>query len=145
MAAGPVILDTDTLSELSRGNLPVHRRTLAYLETFGRITTTSITVFERLRGYELAIREGKPFAPQRKAFELLVATCVVLPFDRDASAVAGRIWSAVSRSRRRAVGDILIAAIAVSRRLPLVTRNRADFESLVAFSGLDLELVDWSR
>lgn len=145
MATGPVILDTDTLSEFSRGSLPVHRRTLAYLTAFGRLTTTSITVFERLRGYELAMREGKTYGTQLKAFELLVSTCVVLPFDRDAAAIASRIWSAAGRSRRRELGDILIAGIAVSRRLPLVTRNRKDFEPLVGAAGLELELLDWSR
>jgi hypothetical protein len=50
MEVGPVVLDTDTLSELCRGNLKVRTRAAAYLHSYGRLTTTAVTVFERLRG-----------------------------------------------------------------------------------------------
>lgn len=139
------ILDTDTLSELARGNLQVRSRAAEYLATFGRLTTTAVTVFERVRGYRLAIRRGRPFESQLKTFEVLVAESNVLPFDGDAASVAARIWSAVSRSRRQELGDILIAAIAISRRLPLVTRNRRDFENIVEDAGMKLPLLDWTR
>jgi predicted nucleic acid-binding protein len=141
----PAILDTDTLSELGRGNLQVRRRALAYLSVFGRFTTTAVTVFERLRGYRLAIREGRPVEPQLEAFETLVATSIVLPFDEDAASVAAGIWAAVSRARRHHLGDILIAAIAISRRLPIVTRNRRDFETVSKDAGIALRLWDWTR
>ena len=141
----PAILDTDTLSELGRGNLQVRRRALGYLSVFGRFTTTAVTVFERLRGYRLAIREGRPFEPQLKAFEMLVATSIVLPFDDEAARVAAVIWAAVSRSRRRHLGDILISAIAICRGLPIVTRNRRDFESLSKDAGMALRIWDWTR
>jgi predicted nucleic acid-binding protein len=144
MALAPVVLDTDTLSELSRGNTSVTARATAYLAEFGRLTITAITVFERLRGYRAAIRAGKPFERQLRAFEVLVANCVVLPFDQDAAAVAADIWSASSRSQRRQLGDILIAAVAVSRQIPLATRNRRDFQQLTKVSGTSLRLVDWT-
>jgi predicted nucleic acid-binding protein len=139
-----VVLDTDTLSELSRGNAHVGERALAYLTDYGRLTITAVTVFERLRGYRVAIREGKPLQRQLQAFEALVANCVVLPFDQDAASVAADIWSAVSRRHRHQLGDILIASIAVSRQLPLVTRNNRDFQRLSKASGLDLRLLDWT-
>jgi predicted nucleic acid-binding protein len=141
----PVVLDTDTLSELSRGNPVVQERALAYLTGFGRLTITAITVFERLRGYRLAIRDGKPFERQLHAFQLLVANCIVLPFDQEAASVAANIWSSATRSQRQQLGDILIAAVAVSRQLPLVTRNRRDFEQLAKASGVGLRLIDWSK
>jgi hypothetical protein len=56
----PAVLDTDTLSELSRGNRCVIEQALDYLADFGRLTITAVTVFERLRGYALAIREWGP-------------------------------------------------------------------------------------
>jgi predicted nucleic acid-binding protein len=141
----PVVLNTDTLSELSRGNPVVRESALAYLAGFGRLTITAVTVFERLRGYRLAIRDGKPFERQLQAFEELIANCIVLPFDQDAAGIAADLWSGVTRSRRQHLGDILIAAIAVSRHLPLVTRNRRDFEHITKPSGVDLRLLDWSR
>lgn len=145
VSPGPVILDTDTLSELCRGNLRVKGHALAYLKAFGRITTTAVTVFERLRGYELALREGKPFHAQFRAFEGLVATCIVLPFDGTAAAMASRIWSSISRARRHHIGDILIASIALSRQMPLVTRNQKHFRPLFAAAGRSDGLVDWTR
>jgi toxin FitB len=144
MAPEPVVLDTDTLSELSRGNTIVMARARAYLAELGRLTITAVTVFERLRGYRAAIRAGKPFERQLQAFEALVANCVVLPFDQDAAAVAADIWSASTRSRRRQLGDILIAAVAVSRQIPLATRNKRDFQQLTKASGVKLRLVDWT-
>ena len=145
MAGGPVLLDTDTLSELSRGNALVNARARAYLVEFGRFTISAVTVFERLRGYRLAIREGKPFQRQQQAFEALVQTSVVLPFDDAAAEVAATIWSHATRSARRNLGDLLIAAIAVARQIPLVTRNRRDFQLFAAASGARLNIVDWAK
>ncbi|HEY6137285.1 MAG TPA: PIN domain-containing protein [Thermoanaerobaculia bacterium] len=132
----PAVLDTDTLSALSRGNPRVSERTLEYLANFGRLTITAVTVFERLRGYRVAIRDGKPFERQMQAFEALVANCIVLPFDQEAARLAADIWSAVARRHRQQLGDILIASIAMSRQLPLVTRNKRDFERLAAIEGI---------
>ena len=140
-----VVLDTDTLSELSRGNPVVKKRALAYLAGFGRLTITAVTVFERLRGYRIAIRDGKPFERQLHAFQVLVANCIVLPFDQEAASVAAGIWSGATRSQRQQLGDILIAAVAVSRQLPLVTRNKGDFERLAKASGVSLRLIDWCK
>ena len=140
----PAVLDTDTLSELSRGNPRISARALEYLADFGRLTITAVTVFERLRGYRVAIRDGKPFERQMQAFEAFVANCIVLPFDQEAASVAADIWSAVARRDRQQLGDLLIASIAMSRQLPLVTRNKRDFERLAKASGIDLRLFDWS-
>jgi predicted nucleic acid-binding protein len=144
MEIGPAVLDTDTLSELCRGNLRVRTRATAYLHSFGRLTTTAVTVFERLRGYQLAIRRGKPFERQLQTFEALLSTCIVLPFDSDAGAVAARMWAALSRAQQQGTGDIMIAAVAASRQLPVVTRNRGDFERISRSSGIELKLLDWA-
>ncbi len=138
------MLDTDTLSELSRGNPHVRERALAYLADFGRLTITAVTVFERLRGYRVAIRDGKPFERQLQAFEALVANCIVLPFDQEAARVAADLWSAVSHRHRQQFGDLLIASVAMSRQLPIVTRNKKDFQRLAKASSIDLRLLDWS-
>jgi len=142
--AEPVLLDTDTLSELSRGNATVHARARAYLAAFGRLTISAVTVFERLRGYRLALLAGKPFHVQLQAFQSLVRNCIVLPFDEDAADVSATIWSACTRAQRQQLGDILIAGIAVARQIPLVTRNRRDFEALGKVAAVHLRLTDWT-
>jgi predicted nucleic acid-binding protein len=57
-----------------------------------------------------------------------------IPFDTAAAHAYGRIYSAVLTTKRRRSGaravDLLIAATALSRGLPLYTRNPADFASL---------------
>jgi predicted nucleic acid-binding protein len=142
--AEPVLLDTDTLSELSRGNATVAALAQAYLRAFGRLTISSVTVFERLRGYRQAIQAGKPFHRQLHAFETLVQNSVVLPFDESAAAVSAGIWAACSRAQRQKLGDILIAGIAVARQIPLATRNQRDFEMLSTKGEVSLRLVDWT-
>lgn len=142
--AEPVLLDTDTLSELSRGNATVAAVAQAYLRAFGRLTISSVTVFERLRGYRQAIQAGKPFHRQLQAFETLVQNSVVLPFDENAAAVSAGIWAACSRAQRQKLGDILIAGIAVARQIPLATRNQRDFEMLSKNAEVSLRLVDWT-
>ena len=142
--AEPVLLDTDTLSELSRGNATVAAHAQTYLRAFGRFTISSVTVFERLRGYRQAIRAGKPFHRQLHAFEALVQNSVVLPFDENAAAVSSTIWAASSRAQREKLGDILIAGIAVARQIPLATRNQRDFEVLTKNAEVSLHLVDWT-
>ena len=145
MSAGPVILDSDTLSLLSRGHAQVVDRARDYLDRHGRLTMTSVTVFERLRGYRAALHLGKPFEPQLRSFEALVANSIVLPLDRAAADQAARIWAALSGKARRALGDILIAGIASACERPLVTRNRRDFQPIAALDFTHLSLVDWSK
>jgi len=139
------LLDTDTLSELSRGNPAVNARARVYLMEFGRLTISAVTVFERLRGYRDAVRAGKQFQRQLQAFEALVKNSLVLPFDDEAADVAATIWSACTRRQRQQLGDILIAAIAAARRIPLATRNLRDFDALAKIPGVELGLIDWTR
>lgn len=140
-----VVLDSDTLSEISRGNPRVSKRAQAYLEAHGRFTLTAVTVFERLRGYRDAIRAGKPFEAQLQQFEVLAASCIVLPFDARAADRAATIWAGLGAKHRQALGDILIASVASVHGLPLATRNRRDFAPIAAIAGVRLTLVDWAR
>ena len=145
MTNGPAVLDSDTLSELSRGHPRVVANARAYLAEHGRLTFTSITVFERLRGYRAALRAGKPYETHLQQFSMLVAASIVLPFDEDAADYAAVIWAGSTPKGRSSHGDILIAGIAVSRRLPIVTRNKRDFEPLLKLSGPGLKPLDWTK
>jgi predicted nucleic acid-binding protein len=139
----PLLLDSDTTSDLARGHPTVTRRARGYLELHGRFTLSVVTVFERLRGYRAALRRGKRFEGQLRQFEAFAASCVVLPIDERVADVAATIWANLAGHRRAAIGDILIAATARASDLPLVTRNRRDFEPMAAI--VSIALVDWSR
>jgi predicted nucleic acid-binding protein len=145
MTSGVVVLDSDTLSELSRGNARVRARAAQYLAEHGALTVTAVSVFERLRGYREAIRNGKPFDEHLSKFQALVATCRVLPVDEMVADHAAILWAALGRRARRALGDILIAATASAFALPLVTRNRRDFLPMTRVEGVQLTLTDWTR
>lgn len=140
-----VLVGSDTLSELSRGRASVVARAREYLREHGRLTLSAVTVFERLRGYRAALRNGRPFEPQLRQFEGLVAVSIVLPIDTSVADIASRIWASLPARRRAALGDILICATAFANGLPLVTRNRRDFEPMARAIGAELTLVDWTN
>lgn len=139
-----ILVDSDVLSELSRGRPAIVRHVQTYLAEHGRLTVSAITVFERLRGYRSAIRAGKPFDSYLAAFEVFVKrSCVVFPVDDEVARAAAELWAGVGTRERHRIGDLFIAATAVARGCRLATRNRKDF---AAFAGAStLELVDWSR
>lgn len=62
------------------------------------------------------------------------ATFEAIPFDASAARAYGRIYSAAINAKQKPRGsravDLLIAATALSRGLPLFTRNPKDFESV---------------
>jgi predicted nucleic acid-binding protein len=140
----PCLLDSDTLSELSRGQPQVTREARTYLAEHGRLTFSAVTVFERLRGYHAAIAAGQPYRPYLDAFEKLCRASHVVPVDVAVAARAAQYWAALSKRSRQALGDILIAATASVHGLWLITRNRKDFEPI---AKLDRALVlrDWAR
>jgi predicted nucleic acid-binding protein len=140
----PALIDSDTLSEISRGHVRVSARAKQYLERHGRFTISAVSVFERLRGYQSALRAGKPFELQLQQFRAFVACSRVLAVDAAVADWAARIWAGLPARARAALGDILIAATAINHVLPLITRNRRDFERITALEGIQLELVDWA-
>jgi tRNA(fMet)-specific endonuclease VapC len=143
MSDALALLDSDTTSELSRGHPGVTRRARAYLAAHGRFTLSAVTVFERLRGYRDALRRGRPFGEHLRRFEMFAASCLVLVIDERVADAAATLWAQLPLRRRSAVGDILIAATAAANGLPLVTRNRRDFQPMADI--VKFSLVDWSR
>jgi predicted nucleic acid-binding protein len=141
----PVLLDSDTLSELSRGQPRVTARAREYLARHGRLTISAVSVFERLRGYRCAIAAGRPYSDQMQKFRVFAATCRVLAVDAAVAEHAAGIWAGLPARARSAIGDILIAATAVGHGLALVTRNRRDFGRMASLDGIRLELTDWTR
>lgn len=73
-------------------------------------------------------------ARRQQRLQLAEATFDSLPFDADCARAYGLIYAESARAGRKARGartvDLLIAATALSAKLPLYTANAADFTAL---------------
>lgn len=115
-----ILADTDVLIDALRGRDPGRARVATALEE-GALGTTSISAFE--------LRSGARSEPQAAAIADLLDALQIVPFDREAANAAARIRRELESSGQTiGMGDYLIAGIAVSRSLPLLTRNRKHFE-----------------
>ena len=134
------VLDTDTVTYLQRGRPAVVRR-------IGRVdpdavATTSVTLYEQLRGRLAAINRDQGDTALVLAYERLQAThryfcrVRVLPFDADAVDMYRRLINARVRVGAQ---DLKIAAITLAHGATLVTSNRRDFDQI---AGLSIE--DWN-
>ncbi len=73
------LLDTDTLSELSKGiNLTVTHNGITYRRSHGRYTLTTITVMEIVKGFQ-----KKQDTRRLNAFLTSIALEGILPFDEE--------------------------------------------------------------
>ena len=138
-----IVLDTNVLSALMRSE--PDRPVVRWLDGVARtsVWTTAITVQEVHFGLGLM-----PPSRKRSALETAFAALLdddlegrVLPFDRAAAAMAGRLSATESAAGRTIeVRDAQIAGIALARRASLATRNTRHFVDL------GVPLVDpWSR
>lgn len=93
---------------------------------------TAITLAELHQGVAMA-RDAGARAARMEKLGAAVADFVSLPFDGDAAARYGTLVAltmAANRDPRPRRMDLMIAAVASSRGLPLYTRNHADFKGL---------------
>jgi tRNA(fMet)-specific endonuclease VapC len=129
------VLDTDILSDLlRRKNVHVLERADAYLRTHGRLSTTSITVFEVLLGRQQAGQFDR-------ATEFLAWTtnAEVLSFDTACAKRAAEIAGALQRSGQGVgTADVLIAATAIVHDVTLATANVSHYQRIAPF-GLRIE------
>lgn len=134
-----MLLDTDIYSEILKEiDARVRVRAAAYLDEHGVFTVSAVTVMEIVRGLR---RIGSPERAAR--FLARLRTAEVLPLDAAAAELAGQIAADLERTGQP-IGraDPMIAAIALVRRLPLVTGNTAHYRRIRAL-GYGLELDDW--
>lgn len=149
---GPLLFDTSAESLICR---TPHDHLPAWLQDYlGRrqADISAVTVFERIRGYELLLNrasaENRSQIGKLKA-EYLSELGTIWPVDAGAAIVAAAIMALVpnppspprkshriaeSRQSRLArwQNDILVAATAVAAGLPLVHNNAIDFEAIRA-------------
>lgn len=93
---------------------------------------TAITLTELHQGVAMA-RDAGARAARMEKLGAAVADFAPLPFDGDAAARYGTLVAltmAANRDPRPRRMDLMIAAVASTRGLPLYTRNHADFKGL---------------
>jgi tRNA(fMet)-specific endonuclease VapC len=119
------LLDTDIYSEILKGiNSTVKANAVAYRTVHGVLTLSAVTLMEVLLGYY-----QKQALRQLQTFLANVAVEEVLPFDRATAELAGRMAGELERTGQPiGLADPMIAAIALTHRLELVTGNTAHFQ-----------------
>jgi tRNA(fMet)-specific endonuclease VapC len=133
------LLDTDTLSEIGKGMNPtVTGNAIAYRRAFGHYTLSAISVMEIVSGHQ------RRQAGQRIAqFLASLASEDIIAFDQDAAELAGRITGDLYRTGQTiGMADPMIAAIALTHRLELVTGNTGHFQRIQQL-GYPLILNNW--
>ncbi|MET8048656.1 type II toxin-antitoxin system VapC family toxin [Streptosporangium sp. NPDC005286] len=120
---GSGVLDTCTYIDLDLID-PVRLPTIPEI--------TAITLAELHQGVAMA-KDGGVRAARMEKLGAAVADFEPLPFDGDAAARYGTLVAltiAANRDPRPRRMDLMIAAVASTRGLPLYTRNDADFKGL---------------
>lgn len=113
-----VVIDLETIPATS---LPVE------------VAITSITLAELAAGPH-ATSDPVERSNRQDRLQRTEATFDPLPFDADAARAYGRVFAAVTAAGRKPRGaravDLLIAATALTAKLPLYTKNPEDFRAL---------------
>jgi predicted nucleic acid-binding protein len=118
------LLDTSVIIDLERldpSQLPIES------------AVSAITMAELAAGPH-ATQDPDERARRQDRLQRAEAVFDPLPFDAEASRAYGRVYAAVMAAGRKARGaravDLLVAAVACSKGLPLYTRNPYDFQAL---------------
>lgn len=132
----PAMLDTDILSEFLRGNPKVISKAEEYLKEYGLISLSIITYYEILNG--LLYKDARK---QLTKFENFVALNKVIPLTTR-MAKAAAVIQADLRKKGIPIGhtDTLIAGIAITNKLQLVTNNTDHFKRIKG-----LEIANWAK
>jgi tRNA(fMet)-specific endonuclease VapC len=132
----PSLLDTDILSEFLRGNQKVISKVDEHLKEYGFISLSIITYYEILNG--LLYKDAKK---QMTRFEEFVELNKVIPLTIKMAKTAATIQADL-RKKGTEIGhtDTLIAGIAITSELQLVTNNTDHFKRIKG-----LEIVNWTK
>jgi predicted nucleic acid-binding protein len=133
------LVDTDILSEVIKGkDRRVVDRAAAYLATWGRLTTSVITVMEVVSGLQRAGRHE-----QLARFQDHLVDLEVLHFALPAALLAGQVHGdLVKTGQPMGRADPMIAAMAITQGFTLVTGN-TDHYARVQQLGYGLRLDNW--
>jgi predicted nucleic acid-binding protein len=133
------LLDTDIYSEILKAvNPTVTQNATAYRRVYGVLTLSVITMLEIVKGCQQAQATAR-----MQRFLNAVAQEHVLSLDPPAAELAGRIAGDLDRTGQTiGMADPLIAAIALTHNLDLVTGNVTHFQRISQL-GYPLTLANW--
>lgn len=132
----PSMLDTDILSEFLRGNPKVIAKVDQHLKEYGFVSLSIITYYEILNG--LLYKDARK---QLARFEEFVELNKVIPLTMPMAKTAAAIQADL-RKKGTEIGhtDTLIAGIALTSQLQLVTNNTDHFKRIKS-----LDLDNWTK
>lgn len=132
----PALIDTDIVSYFLKGNEKVFIKFQEYLKHFSTINISIITYYEIISGLTF-----KNATKQLDIFENFCSTASILNITKDSIKKSAEIYSK-QRVKGEAVDDIdiLIAGIALSNNLVLVTNNIKHFGKIV-----ELQTENWNE
>jgi len=141
-----IVLDTDILSIVQRGQGEAYDRLAERLDAAGEpVYTTIISYEEQMRGWLSLIARSNTLEQQRDAFARLHSLLEdfqgwpLLDFDDGAVTTYRRL----AKSRLR-IGtmDLKIAAIALTHDATLISRNLVDFQKVPGLRTEDWTILD---
>lgn len=131
----PSLIDTDIISFFLRHQENVRSNFEKYLKEYTIINISILTYYEIISGLKY-----KDAQKQLNSFLRLASFSTVLPLTEDSVENSADIYSYLCKKSELIEDiDILIAGIAISNNLVLVTKNTSHFDRI---KGLAIE--DWS-
>lgn len=132
----PSLVDTDILSFFFKGHPSVVAHFNAYSQQYATINLSIITYYEIVSGLKHRDASNK-----LERFLQFAAQNTVLPLTKEAATRAAEHYATLCKQGKPLDDiDLLIAGIALTNKLVLVTRNTKHFRRIE-----QLELADWSQ
>ena len=132
----PVLVDTDILSMFFRNNHNVVSNFREYLKQYEKINLSIITYYEVLSGLK-----HRDALRQLNSFEEFVKQNAVLPLTEHSATISSDLYAGLRKAGKPIDDiDILIAGVALSNNLSLVTHNEEHFKRIEG-----LHILDWSK
>lgn len=139
-----LVLDTDVISIVQRGDSPEHRRLVERIDASGLIPYVTITSFEeQVRGWLSECsraRTADDYAVASSRLKLLLDDYRTRPMLEFTFAAAIQFRILKTLKPRAGTMDLRIAAIALAHNATLVTRNVRDFAGIPS-----LRVEDWTK
>ncbi|MEW6380726.1 MAG: type II toxin-antitoxin system VapC family toxin [bacterium] len=132
----PVLIDTDILSMFFRNNHQVVFHFGEYLKQYEKVSFSIVTYYEILSGLK-----HKDALRKLDLFREFAQQNAILPLTEDSIMISADLYASLRKSGKLIDDiDILIAGVALSNNLILVTHNEDHFKRVEG-----LEIMDWSK